>query len=70
MMVDFMDRDDQEMVNIQLEIFTKGGSAPPAHRFHGAYKPTGLHRTYPNEYTREGSFKLQADKWNAQGDNS
>jgi alpha-glucosidase len=32
-------------------------------QFHGAYKPTGLHRTYPNELTREGAMNYEYDKW-------
>ena len=53
MMVDFMDRDDQEMVNMQTEILQKAAAHHLHIQFHGAYKPTGLNRTYPNEFTRE-----------------
>jgi alpha-glucosidase len=31
--------------------------------FHGAYKPTGLRRTYPNLLTREGVMGLEYSKW-------
>ena len=55
MMVDFMDRDDQEMVNMQTEILEKAAAHHLHIQFHGAYKPTGLSRTYPNEFTREGT---------------
>lgn len=64
MMVDFMDRDDQEMVNIQTEILEKAAKHHLHIQFHGAYKPTGLHRTYPNEFTREGTLNYECDKWN------
>ncbi len=37
------------------------------YQFHGAYKPTGLSRTYPNEFTREGTLNYEADKWNPEG---
>jgi len=63
MMVDFMDRDDQEMVNIQTEILQKAARHHLHIQFHGAYKPTGLHRTYPNELTREGAMNYEYDKW-------
>lgn len=63
MMVDFMDRDDQEMVNIQEEILEKAAAHHLHIQFHGAYKPTGLWRTYPNELTREGVMNYEYDKW-------
>jgi alpha-glucosidase len=63
MMVDFMDRDDQEMVNIQTEILQKAAAHHLHIQFHGAYKNTGLSRTYPNEFTREGAMNYEYDKW-------
>jgi alpha-glucosidase len=67
MMVDFMDRDDQEMVNIQEEILQKAAKHKLHIQFHGAYKPTGMHRTYPNEFTREGTLNYETNKWNETG---
>jgi alpha-glucosidase len=63
MMVDFMDRDDQEMVNIQTEILQKAAQHHLHIQFHGAYKPTGETRTYPNELTREGTLNYEVNKW-------
>jgi alpha-glucosidase len=63
MMVDFMDRDDQEMVNIQTEIVRKAAQHHMHIQFHGAYKPTGLSRTWPNEFTREGTLNYEVNKW-------
>jgi alpha-glucosidase len=63
LMVDFMDRDDQEMVNIQNEILQRAANHHLHIQFHGAYKPTGLQRTYPNEFTREGTLNYEVDKW-------
>jgi alpha-glucosidase len=63
LMIDFMDRDDQEMVNIQNEILQKAAEHRLHIQFHGAYKPTGLHRTYPNELTREGTLNYEVNKW-------
>jgi alpha-glucosidase len=67
MMVDFMDRDDQQMVNMQTEILQKAAQHHLHVQFHGAYKPTGLSRTYPNEFTREGTLNYETNKWNSQG---
>jgi alpha-glucosidase len=67
MMVDFMDRDDQQMVNMQLEILQKAAAHHLHIQFHGAYKPSGLSRTWPNEFTREGTLNYEADKWNENG---
>lgn len=63
MMVDFMDRDDQEMVLIQEQILKSALKHKLEIQFHGAYKPTGLNRTYPNESTREGTLNYENNKW-------
>jgi alpha-glucosidase len=63
MMVDFMDRDDQEMVDIQTTILRKAAQHHLHIQFHGAYKPTGMIRTWPNELTREGTLNYENDKW-------
>ena len=63
MMVDFMDRDDQEMVNIQNEMLQKAAKHHLHIQFHGAYKPTGRQRTWPNEFTREGTLNYEVNKW-------
>jgi len=62
LMVDFMDRDDQEMVRIQHEILVKAAAHHLHIQFHGAYKPTGIQRTYPNEFTREGTLNYENNK--------
>lgn len=64
MMVDFMDRDDQEMIRIQEEILAKAAKHHLFIQFHGSSKPSGLHRTYPNEFTREGTLNYEVYKWN------
>ena len=61
--VDFMDRDDQEMVNFYEEMVRKAAEHHLTVDFHGAYKPTGLRRTYPNLLTREGVMGLEYSKW-------
>ncbi len=64
MMVDFMDRDDQEMIRIQEEILAKAAKHHLFIQFHGSSKPSGLHRTYPNEFIREGTLNYETYKWN------
>jgi len=66
--VDFMQRDDQWMVNYYHRI----AKAAAEHRllvdFHGSYKPAGLRRLYPNVLTREGVKGLENVKWSRQPD--
>ncbi len=62
MMVDFLNRDDQEMVKIQEEILERAAVHKLFIQFHGSYKPTGLIRTYPNELTREGALNYERNK--------
>ena len=59
MMIDFMDRDDQEMIRIQEEFLAKAARHHLFVQFHGSSKPSGLHRTYPNEFTREGTLNYE-----------
>ena len=57
--IDFMQRDDQAMVNIYREMAAATAEHQLLIDFHGAYKPAGLHRTYPNVITREGIKGLE-----------
>ena len=59
MMVDFLDRDDQEMIHIQETILEKAAAHHLFIQFHGASKPSGLVRTWPNEFTREGALNYE-----------
>lgn len=61
--VDFMDRDDQEMVNFYYEAAGIAARHKMLIDFHGAYKPTGLNRTYPNVINFEGVHGLEQMKW-------
>ncbi len=61
--IDFMERDDQEMVNFYEEMVSKAAAHHLVVDFHGAYKPTGLRRTYPNLLTREGVMGMEYSKW-------
>lgn len=52
--IDFMDRDDQQMVNWYHDIIKCAAEHHLLVDFHGAYKPDGIIRTWPNMITREG----------------
>ena len=61
--VDFMQRDDQWMVNYYYKIAAETAKRRLLLDFHGAYKPTGLYRTFPNVLTSEGVMGLEHNKW-------
>jgi alpha-glucosidase len=61
--IDFMQRDDQKVVNFYLEAAKKTAEHHLLIDFHGSYKPDGLERTWPNALTREGVKGLEWNKW-------
>jgi len=61
--VDFMQRDDQKVVNYYWRVAEKAAQHKLLVDFHGSYKPTGLRRTWPNVLTREGVKGLENTKW-------
>lgn len=61
--VDFMNRDDQKMVNFYYRLAQKAAQYNLMLDFHGAYKPTGLQRTYPNVVNFEGVRGMENAKW-------
>ena len=61
--VDFMMRDDQEMVNFYQTVAKKAAAHHLLVDFHGSYKPSGLRRIYPNVITREGVRGNENVKW-------
>ncbi len=61
--VDFMQRDDQKVVNFYYEAARKTADHHLLIDFHGSYKPDGLRRTYPNALTREGVRGMENSKW-------
>jgi len=63
--IDFMMRDDQEMVNFYHRAVKKAAQHHLLVDFHGAYKPDGFSRTYPNLITREGVLGNEWNKWSA-----
>ena len=63
--VDFMDRNDQEMVAFYHRLLTKAAQHRLMVDLHGAYPPTGLARTYPNLLTQEGVMGAEYNKWSS-----
>lgn len=61
--VDFMQRDDQDVVNYYWKISREAAKRKMLVDYHGAYKPDGLRRAYPNVITREGVRGLEHCKW-------
>lgn len=61
--MDFMNRDDQAMVDFYYKVARKGAEHKMLVDFHGAYKPTGWLRTFPNVLTSEGVAGLENHKW-------
>jgi len=61
--IDFMQRDDQWMVNYYWKIAEAAAGYHLLVDFHGAYKPAGLERAWPNVLTREGVKGLENVKW-------
>jgi alpha-glucosidase len=61
--VDFMQRDDQPVVNFFWRTARAAAERELLVNFHGNYKPTGLRRAYPNVITREGVIGAEHNKW-------
>jgi alpha-glucosidase len=60
-----MNRDDQEMVNWYEKITKAAAQHHLMVNFHGAFKPTGMIRTYPNQITREGILGNEYNRWSS-----
>lgn len=63
--MDFMNRDDQVMVDFYYEVARKAAQHKLLVDFHGAYKPTGWIRTFPHVLTSEGVSGLENHKWSS-----
>ncbi|MEN7550828.1 glycoside hydrolase family 97 protein [Rapidithrix thailandica] len=66
--VDFMQRDDQKIVNYYHRVAKEAAKRKLLVNFHGSYKPTGIRRAYPNVITREGVKGLEQSKWGETAD--
>jgi alpha-glucosidase len=60
--IDFMNRDDQEVVDFYHRVAAGTAQRRLLLDLHGAYVPAGLQRTYPNFITQEGVMGAEWDK--------
>jgi alpha-glucosidase len=62
--VDFMNRDDQEIVDFYQDIAAATAKRHMLLDLHSAYVPAGLERTFPNFITQEGVLGAEWNKMN------
>ncbi|MEJ7589099.1 MAG: glycoside hydrolase family 97 catalytic domain-containing protein [Ferruginibacter sp.] len=62
-MTDFMDRDDQKMVNFYHRVAKACADHKIMIMYHGAFPPKGFNRTYPNAVAREGVLGSEFNTW-------
>lgn len=63
--IDFMDSESKAIVDFYTDVLKDAAVVQLMIDFHGANKPTGESRPYPNEMTREGVRGLEYNKWSA-----
>lgn len=61
--VDFLDRDDQQAVQMAVRIADTCARHRMMLDYHGYFKPSGLSRTYPNVVNYEAVFGMEEMKW-------
>ena len=64
--IDYLDRSDQWMVDWYRTAARKAAEHHLMLDFHGAFKPDGMQRTFPNVLTREGVMGAEYNKWSAE----
>ncbi len=63
LMVDFLDRDDQEMIEFSERMLESAARHRIHIQVHGSSKYSGEQRTFPNLFNREGVLNLEYVKW-------
>lgn len=63
--IDFMDSESKERIDFYTDVLKDAAEYKLMINFHGANKPAGEDRTWPNEITREGLKGLEYNKWSA-----
>ncbi len=63
LMIDFLDRDDQEMIEFTERVLACAARHHLHVQIHGSSKYSGEQRTYPNLFNREGVLNLEYLKW-------
>jgi len=66
--VDFMQRDDQPLMDFYHRVCREAAKRRMLVDFHGALRPVLLTRTWPNLITNEGVRGLEWNKWSADAD--
>lgn len=61
--IDFMDHDDQDIVQFYCKAAETAAKYHMVVDFHGSFKPAGLQRTFPNVLNFEGVYGLENMKW-------
>lgn len=61
--IDFMDSESHDVLAFYQDCLLLGAKHHIMINFHGANKPAGETRTWPNEMTREGVMGLEYNKW-------
>jgi alpha-glucosidase len=61
--VDFMQRDDQAVINFYHKVCREAARRKMLVDFHGAIRPAEMTRTWPNLITTEGVRGLEQNKW-------
>lgn len=61
--VDFLDRNDQNAVEMAYRIAERCAQSHLMLDYHGIYPPTGMCRTYPNVVNCESVFGMEETKW-------
>jgi alpha-glucosidase len=65
--VDFLDHEAKEVIDLYQAILRDAAEHQLMINFHGANKPAGEPRTWPNEMTREGIYGLEHKRMEAWG---
>jgi alpha-glucosidase len=63
--VDFINRNDQQIMPFYHRLLSKAAEHKLMVDLHGAFPPAGLQRTYPNYMTQEGVLGAENNKWSA-----
>ena len=63
LMVDFLDRDDQEMIEFTQRMLESAARHKLHIQIHGSTHYSGEQRTFPNLFNREGVLNLEYLKW-------
>lgn len=61
--VDFLNRNDQEIMAFYRRLLSKAADHKLMVNLHGAFPPAGLTRTWPNYMTQEGVLGAENNKW-------